>query len=58
MKRRIVPIKKQVVIKIGEDQDIEEIIINGDSYTLHEYDEIDWLQVLWDELNAAVNLIP
>lgn len=50
--------QKQVVIKIGEDQDIEEIIINGDSYTLYEYDEIDWLQVLWDELNAAVNLIP
>jgi len=48
----------QVVIKTGEDQDIEEIIINGDLYTLYEYDEIDWLPALWDELNAAINLIP
>ena len=49
---------RDIKIKIGEDQDIEEIIIDGVEYTLHEYDEIDWLQTLWDELNAAVNLIP
>ncbi len=49
---------KEVKIKIGEDQDIEEVIINGETYTLQEYDEVEWLQILWDELNSACNLLP
>lgn len=47
----------KITLQVSEEHDLESITINNIEYTLDDYDKLPWLQVFWDEANAAINLI-
>lgn len=48
----------EIKLLISEDHDIDTITINNKEYTLDDYDQLPWLQEMWDEMNSNINLIP
>ncbi len=47
--------EKEITIKIDEDNDIYELTVNGEVYTLDNVYDSEYGE-LWDELNMAIEI--
>ena len=47
---------REIILKIDEDNDIYEMIVNGKVYTLHNVYESEYGQ-LFDELNMSIECV-
>ncbi len=47
--------KKVIIIKVDEDNDIYELIVNGEVYDIYNIYESKYAN-LWDELNMAIEV--